>query len=104
MPKPEGKVGGVRGGSSGIGLGTAKRFVEEGASVYITGRRLAELDKAVSKIARNVTAIQGDVSNLADLDRLYAQGGAGKGKFAILFPRPGTLDPPPLAETAESRF
>jgi NAD(P)-dependent dehydrogenase (short-subunit alcohol dehydrogenase family) len=63
----------VTGGSSGIGLATAKRFVEEGAFVYIVGRRQTGLDKAASLIGGNVTAVQGDVSNLADLDRLYAK-------------------------------
>src|SRR5437016_2346698 len=71
MPKFQGKVAVVTGGSSGIGLATAKRFVEEGAFVYITGRRQTELDKAVSLIGHSVTAVQADVSNLADLDRLY---------------------------------
>ena len=78
MPKLEGKVAVVTGGSSGIGLATAKRFVEEGAFVYITGRRRTELDKAVSEIGRNVTAIQADVSNLADLGRLSTRGSARK--------------------------
>ena len=59
----------ITGGSSGIGLATAKRFVSEGAYVFITGRRQKELDAAVSEISKNVTGIQGDVSNLADLDR-----------------------------------
>ena len=104
MPKLEGKVAVVTGGSSGIGLATAKRFVEEGAFVYITGRRLAELDKAVSEIGRNVTAIQGDVSNLTDLDWLYAKVGEEKGKFDILFAGAGIVDPQPLAETTEERF
>lgn len=70
MPKFQGKVAVVTGGSSGIGLATAKRFVEEGAFVYITGRRQTELDKAVSLIGHSVAAVQADVSNLADLDRL----------------------------------
>ena len=70
--KLEGKVAVVTGGNSGIGLATARRFVAEGAHVYITGRRQAELDKAVRQIGRNVTGVQGDVSNLADLDRLFA--------------------------------
>src|SRR2546430_871966 len=73
MPKFQGKVAVVTGGSSGIGLATAKRFVEEGAFVYITGRRQTELDKAVSLIGHSVTAVQADVSNLADLDRLFDQ-------------------------------
>ena len=67
----DGKVAVITGGNSGIGLATAKRFVKEGAYVFITGRRHAELDNAVSLIGRNVTAVQGDVSKLDDLDRLY---------------------------------
>src|SRR2546430_7158210 len=85
MPKFQGKVAVVTGGSSGIGLATAKRFVEEGAFVYITGRRQTELDKAVSLIGDSVTAVQGDVTNLADLDRLYAKVASEKGKIDILF-------------------
>ena len=105
MPKLQGKVAVVTGGSSGIGLATAKRFVEEGAFVYITGRRQTELDKAVSLIGRGVAAVQGDVSNLADLDRLYAKVAREKGKIDILFAGAGILDPPqPLAETTEEGF
>ena len=69
--KLEGKIAVITGGNSGIGLATAKRFVSDGAYVFITGRRQNELDAAVSEIGKNVTGIQGDVSNLADLDRLY---------------------------------
>ena len=73
MKRLEGKVAVITGGSSGIGLATAQRFVEEGAYVFITGRRQGELDAAVNQIGKNnVTGVQGDVSNLADLDRLYA--------------------------------
>jgi NAD(P)-dependent dehydrogenase (short-subunit alcohol dehydrogenase family) len=78
MKKFEGKVAVITGGSSGIGLATAQRFVsDEGAYVFITGRRQSELDAAVKQIGKNnnnddVTGVQGDVSNLADLDRLYA--------------------------------
>src|SRR5262249_42754742 len=70
--KLEGKVAVITGGNSGIGLATARRFVAEGAHVFITGRRPAELDEAVRQIGRNVTAVQGDVSHLTDLDRLFA--------------------------------
>ena len=73
MGKLEGKIALVTGGNSGIGLATAKRFVSEGAYVYITGRREAELAAAVEEIGSNVTGVQGDVSNLGDLDRLFAQ-------------------------------
>ncbi len=72
MSRLQGKIAMITGGSSGIGLATAQRFVEEGAYVFITGRRQPELDEAVARIGRNVTAVQGDVSGLDDLDRLYA--------------------------------
>jgi NAD(P)-dependent dehydrogenase (short-subunit alcohol dehydrogenase family) len=71
MSRLEGNVAVITGGNSGIGLATAQRFVAEGAYVFITGRRQSELDAAVKQIGKNVTAVQGDVSNLADLDRLY---------------------------------
>ena len=96
MPKLQGKVAVVTGGSSGIGLATAKRFVEEGAFVYISGRRQTELDKAVSLIGRSVAAVQGDVSNVADLDRLYAKVASEKGRIDILFAGAGIVDPQPL--------
>jgi NAD(P)-dependent dehydrogenase (short-subunit alcohol dehydrogenase family) len=70
--KFEGKVAVVTGGNSGIGLATAKRFVSEGAYVFITGRRQTQLDAAIKDIGRNVSGVQGDVANLAGLDRLYA--------------------------------
>ena len=71
MGKLSNKVAVVTGGTSGIGLATAKRFVDEGAYVFITGRRQAELDKAKAQIGKNISVIQGDVANLDDLDRLY---------------------------------
>jgi NAD(P)-dependent dehydrogenase (short-subunit alcohol dehydrogenase family) len=104
MSKLKGKVALVTGGSSGIGLATAKRFVDEGAFVYIMGRRQAELDKAVSLIGGTVTAVQGDVSNLADLDRLYAKVASEKGKIDVIFAGAGTVYPQPLAETTEESF
>ena len=73
MKKLEGKVLVITGGNSGIGLATAQRFVSEGAYVFITGRRQSEVDAAVKQIGKNITGVQGDVSNLADLDRLYAK-------------------------------
>jgi enoyl-[acyl-carrier-protein] reductase (NADH) len=82
--KLSGKIAVITGGSSGIGLATAKRFVEEGAYVFITGRRQAELDKAVAEIGSNVTGVQGDVSNLDDLDRLYKEVETNKGKLDVL--------------------
>lgn len=85
----DGKVAVITGGNSGIGLATAQRFVMEGAYVFITGRRQAELDTAVSLIGNNVTAVQGDVSKLADLDRLYATVKQKKGRIDIVFANAG---------------
>jgi NAD(P)-dependent dehydrogenase (short-subunit alcohol dehydrogenase family) len=85
----EGKVALITGGTSGIGLATAKQFVDEGASVYITGRRDKELAAAVKEVGKNVTGIQGDVSNLGDLDRLFAQVKREKGKLDIVFANAG---------------
>lgn len=87
-----GKVAVITGGSSGIGLATAKRFVEEGAYVFITGRRQAELDKVVAEIGTNVTAVRADVSKLEDLDRLYKEVEVKKGKIDILFANAGIVE------------
>ena len=92
----------VTGGNSGIGLATAKRFVCEGAYVFITGRRGPELDAAVREIGRNVTAVQGDVSNVADLDRLFAQIKRDKGKLDIVFANAGIARYAALGTIAES--
>ena len=89
MNKLEGRIALITGGNSGIGLATAKQFVNEGAYVFITGRREQELAAAVREIGRNVTGIQGDVSNLGDLDRLYAQIKREKGKLDIVFANAG---------------
>jgi len=89
MNKLEGKTALITGGTSGIGLATAKAFVNEGAYVFITGRREAELAAAVKEIGRNVTAIRGDVSNLGDLERLFAQIKQEKGKLDIVFANAG---------------
>src|ERR1700680_708174 len=84
MPqKLVGNVAVITGGSSGIGLATAKPFVNEGAYVFITGRRQRELEAAVSEIGHNVTSVQGDVSKLADIDKLYAAVKKEKGKLDI---------------------
>jgi NAD(P)-dependent dehydrogenase (short-subunit alcohol dehydrogenase family) len=85
----EGKAALITGGTSGIGLATAKQFVDEGASVYITGRRDKELAAAVKEVGKNVTGIQGDVSNLGDLDRLFAQIKRETGKLDIVFANAG---------------
>ncbi len=102
--KLENKVAVVTGGNSGIGLATAKRFVDEGAYVFITGRRQAELDAAVRQIGENVTGVQGDVAKLADLDRLYSTVKAKKGRIDILFANAGTAEFAPLGEITEEHF
>jgi NAD(P)-dependent dehydrogenase (short-subunit alcohol dehydrogenase family) len=89
MGKLDGKVAIITGGSTGIGLATARRFVEEGAYVFITGRRQAELDQAVKLIGTNVAAVQGDVANLSDLDRLYDVVEREKGRIDVLFANAG---------------
>jgi NAD(P)-dependent dehydrogenase (short-subunit alcohol dehydrogenase family) len=99
MKKLEGKVAVITGGSSGIGLATAQRFAsEEGAYVFITGRRQSELDAAVKQIGKNVTGVQGDVSNLADLDKLYAAVKEQKGRIDILFANAGVGEFAPLGK------
>src|ERR1700752_49563 len=104
MPALQGKIAVVTGGSSGIGLATAERFVKEGAYVFITGRRQAELDKAVAEIGSNVTAVQGDVSNLDDLDRLYKEVAAKKGKLDVLFANAGIAEPAPTAAVSPEQY
>src|SRR5438132_826122 len=89
MSKLKGKVAVITGGNSGIGLATAQRFVAEGAYVFITGRRQSELDAAVKQIGKSVVAVQGDVSNLTDLDRLYALVKQQKGRIDIIFANAG---------------
>src|ERR1700742_1512998 len=84
MARLDGKIAVITGGSSGIGLAAARKFVEEGAYVFITGRRQSELDKAKAEIGRNVTAVQGDVANLDDLDRLYQTVREEKGAVDIV--------------------
>jgi len=102
--KLEGKVALITGGNSGIGLATAKQFVNEGAYVFITGRREAELAAAKKQIGKNATAIQGDVSNLADLDRLFAQIKKEKGKIDIVFANAGIARYAPLGTITEDFF
>ena len=104
MPRLEGKVAVITGGSSGIGLATAKRFVEEGAFVYITGRRQAELDKAVRLIGRNMVAVQGDVRSLDDLDRLFAQIKAEKGLIDVVVASSGFVEHQRLGEITPEHF
>jgi NAD(P)-dependent dehydrogenase (short-subunit alcohol dehydrogenase family) len=104
MSKLQGKVAVVTGGNSGIGFAIAKRFVEEGAFVYITGRRKPELDRAVALIGGDVVAVGGDVQNLADLDHLYAKVAAEQDKIDIVVANSGIIDPQPLDETTEASF
>jgi NAD(P)-dependent dehydrogenase (short-subunit alcohol dehydrogenase family) len=105
ITKPlDGKIAVITGGNSGIGLATAQRFVEEGAYVYIVGRRQSELDTAVNQIGKNVTGIQGDVSNLSDLDHLYDTVKQQKGRIDILFANAGIIGLLPLGSITEDHF
>jgi NAD(P)-dependent dehydrogenase (short-subunit alcohol dehydrogenase family) len=104
MNKLEGKIAFVTGGTSGIGLATAKRFVAEGAYVFITGRRQTELDAAVKEIGENVMGIQSDVSNLADLDRLFATIEQKQGHLDVIFANAGGGELAPLGSITEEHF
>jgi NAD(P)-dependent dehydrogenase (short-subunit alcohol dehydrogenase family) len=104
MGKLDGKIALITGGNSGIGLATAKHFVSEGAYVFITGRSRSKLDSAVKEIGSNVTAIQGDVANLQDLDRLFAQIQREKGRLDIVFANAGVFEYAPLGTIGEAHF
>jgi NAD(P)-dependent dehydrogenase (short-subunit alcohol dehydrogenase family) len=104
MGKLDGKIAVVTGGSSGIGLATAKRFVADGAYVFVTGRRKSELDAAVADIGDNVSAVQADVSKLSDLDRLFAAVKQAKGRIDVLFANAGIAEAAPLGEITEDHF
>jgi NAD(P)-dependent dehydrogenase (short-subunit alcohol dehydrogenase family) len=104
MSKLAGKVALVTGGNSGIGLATAKRFVAEGATVFISGRRRPQLDSAVREIGDGVVAIQGDISNLADLDRMFATIREHSGRLDILFANAGLGEFLPLGLITEAHF
>jgi NAD(P)-dependent dehydrogenase (short-subunit alcohol dehydrogenase family) len=104
MPSMQDKVAVITGGNSGIGLATAKRYVEEGAHVFIFGRRQEELDRAVREVGRAVTAVQGDVTNLADLDRLYTRVASEKGKMDVLVAGAGFIEQRKLGEITEAHF
>jgi NAD(P)-dependent dehydrogenase (short-subunit alcohol dehydrogenase family) len=98
------KIALITGGTSGIGLATAKEFVNEGAYVFITGRREPELAAGVKEIGRNVGGVQGDVSNLADLDRLFAQIRKEKGKLDVVFASAGVAKYAPLGKITEQFY
>ena len=104
MGRLEGKIAVITGANSGIGLASAKRFVAEGAHVYITGRRPQELDEAIKAIGAGATAIQGDVSNLEDLDRLFANVRSDHGHMDILFANAGLGAREPLGKITVSTF
>src|SRR5437660_11771281 len=101
MGKLEGKVAVITGRWSGMALASAKRCVEEGAYVFITGRRQEALDEAVKLIGRNVTGVRGDAANLDDLDRRFGTGNREKGKVGILYASAGTGEAVPRAEMPE---
>jgi NAD(P)-dependent dehydrogenase (short-subunit alcohol dehydrogenase family) len=104
MGKLEGKIALITGGNSGIGLATAKQFVNEGAYVFITGRREPELAAAVKQIGSNMTGVQGDVSNLGDLDRLFAQIKREKGTLDSVFANAGIATYAPFGEITEEHY
>jgi NAD(P)-dependent dehydrogenase (short-subunit alcohol dehydrogenase family) len=105
MGKLDGKIAVITGGSSGIGLATAEHFVAEGAYVFITGRRPSELQAAVKQIGKSVTGVQGDVSNLADIDRLYETVKREKGRVDVLFANAGIVSPrAAVGEIAEEDY
>lgn len=102
--KLAGKVAVITGGSTGIGLATAKLFVAEGAYVYITGRRQAELEAAVQAVGKNITAVQGDVAKAEDLDRLYAQVKKEKGRVDVVFANAGIGELMPLEAVTTEHY
>ena len=104
MGKLEGKIALITGGDSGIGLATAKQFVHEGAYVFITGRHEPELAAAVREIGGNVTGVQGDVSHLGDLDRLFAQIKREKGRLDIVFANAGVAQYAPFGQITEEHY
>jgi NAD(P)-dependent dehydrogenase (short-subunit alcohol dehydrogenase family) len=104
MGKLDGKIALVTGGNSGIGLATAKQFVNEGAYVFITGRRDPELAAAAKDIGKNVTGVQGDVANLNDLDRLFAQIKQEKGKLDVVFANAGIAKLAPFGTITEEHY
>lgn len=104
MSKLAGKIAVVTGGTTGIGLATARLFADEGARVYITGRRQAELDAAVQEIGKGAVGVQGDVSKLEDLDRLYAKIAEETGRIDVLFANAGVGEFAPIGQITEEQY
>ena len=104
MSRLQNKVAVITGGNSGIGLATAKRYVEEGAFVFIFGRRQDELDRAVTEIGGNVKAVQGDITRLEDIDRLYAEVARETGGFDVLVAAAGVLAAEAIGEVTEAGY
>ena len=105
MEKLKGKIAVITGATSGMALATARLFVAEGAYVFITGRRQPQLDAAVKEIGKNVTGVQGDAGNLADLDRLYETVKTKKGNIDVVFASAGIGDfGVPLGSITEEQF
>jgi len=104
MSRLAGKIALITGSSTGIGFATAKRFVDEGAHVFVTGRREAELARAVAELGSSVTGVQGDVANLEDLDRLFAQIKREKGRLDIVFANAGGAQFARLGEITEEHY
>ena len=104
MGKLDGKVALVTGGTSGIGLATARLFVAEGAHVYVTGRRQEKVDEAVKEVGAGITGVQGDVASLTDLDRLFTQIKQEKGTLDIVFANAGAAEYAPFGQVDEAHF
>lgn len=104
MGKLDGKVAVITGANSGIGLASAKRFAQEGARVFMTGRRQAELDRAVAEVGHGARGVQGDVANMADLGRLYETVGQYDDGIDVLFANAGSGELAALPDVTEEHF
>ena len=104
MGKLDGKITLITGGTEGMGFSTAQEFVAEGAFVFITGRRHAEIDKAVAKLGENAHGIAADAGNVADIERMYAEVMATKGRLDVVFANAGVYKVVPWNETTEEEY